>query len=147
MARGKPGLLTRLLVPSQPSRYRWHAESSPGTDVSQSPSFSPCLFWEVHPTASLYHNRCSSCSSVLLCIQQKCSEACNPASLPPTAVSFLLVPKACWARGWGIWGQPLFFIYKVANLITNFPCQSPWLQDWLPATFVGRNGCQNHFFL
>lgn len=52
VARGRPGLLTRLLVPSQPSRYRWHAESSPGTDVSQSPSFSPCLFWEVHLTAS-----------------------------------------------------------------------------------------------
>lgn len=96
---------------------------------------------------ALYHNCCSSCSSFLLCIQQKCSEACNPASLPPTPVSFLLVPKACWARGWGIWGQPLFFIFKVANLITNFPCQSPWLQDWLPATFAGRNGCQNHLFL
>lgn len=53
MVRGRQRQLTRLLLSlDRPGRYLWHAESSPGTDVSQSPSLSLLLFWEVHSTAS-----------------------------------------------------------------------------------------------
>ena len=123
---------------SQPSRYGWHAKSSPGREMSQPPSFP----WEVHLTASSLSLLLQFLLILLSCIQQKCSEACNPASLLATPVNVLLVSEARWARGWG----PGPFSLKVANVIINFPCQSPRLQDWLPATLQEEIGVRTTTF-
>lgn len=95
-------LLSRLLC-SQPNRYGWHAKSSPGSNVPASLIPAPlpqCLSWEVHLTASSLSLLLQFLLFLLSCIEQKCSEACNPASLLPTLVSILLVSRARQTRGW-----------------------------------------------
>lgn len=99
-------LLSRLLCSlSQTNRYGWHAKNSPGSNVPASLIPAPlpqCLSWEVHLTASSLSLLLQFLLFLLSCIQQKCSEACNPAFPLPTLVSILLVSRACQTRGWQV---------------------------------------------
>lgn len=130
--RGQRAAKSSLLTLAQPNGHLWGAKNS------QSLLF-PCLFWEVHLTASSSSLLLQFLLIALLCIQQKCSEACVPAPFLPASMSFLFVPKACWPSGWGGGGDDFgstSFIYKVANLIIVFLSYPRWLQDWPLVTFT-----------
>lgn len=65
-------------------------------------SLPQCLSWVVHLTASSLSLLLQFLLFLLSCIQQKYSEACNPAFPLPTLVSIFLVSRACQTRGWQV---------------------------------------------